>query len=55
MNQKYGETSEKLSAMMAQPADQLQSMTAEAKETSMTLNESLKLLKQAVERLPRQN
>ncbi len=55
MNQKYGEISEKLSAIMAQLADQLQSMRADAKETSMTLNESLKLLKEAVERLPKQN
>ena len=55
MNQKYGEISEKLSAIMAQLADQLQSMRAEAKETAATLNESLRLLREAVDRLPTRN
>lgn len=55
MNQKYGEISEKLSAIMAQLADQLQSMRSEARETAATLNESLRLLKEAVDRLPKTN
>ncbi|MDE1858777.1 MAG: acylphosphatase [Thaumarchaeota archaeon] len=53
MNQKYGEISEKLSAIMTQLAEQLQSMRSEAKETATTLNESLKLLREAVDRLPK--
>ena len=60
MNDKYGEISAKLSAIMDGLADlakrsqeMLESMRREEKETAASLNESLRLLRDAVERLPK--
>jgi uncharacterized coiled-coil DUF342 family protein len=59
MNSKYGEISEKLSAIMADLAAQakhttelLERFDAESKESRDRLDESLRLLRDAVERLP---
>lgn len=61
MNARYGEISDKLSGIMAQLTEQakrsqetLDAVRTEAAQTAQTLNESLGLLKEAVERLPRQ-
>ena len=61
MNARYGEISDKLSGIMAQLTEQakrsqetLDAVRTEAAQTAQTLNESLRLLKEAVERLPRQ-
>jgi acylphosphatase len=60
MNAKYGEISDKLSAIMSQLTEQvgktletLDSMRTETAQTAQTLNESLRLLREAVDRLPR--
>lgn len=62
MDTKYGEISEKLSQILSALADQakrseamVESMRNEARETASTLNESLRLLKEAVGRLPTAN
>ena len=60
LSTKYGEISEKLSQVLAALADEakrtqemMTMMRSEANQTAATLNESLRLLREAVERLPK--